>query len=178
MEVFLGRGDFLCHRRGLRVHMGVMGNERDSLEKDLGRGGEDGGLLRRYVEEGSGEAFGELVGRHIGAVYGHAERVMRDPGLAEDVTQAVFLLLAERAGSLCGNSKVPLVGWLYTVTHFTCANALRGERRRRMHEKEAGRMVALRGDVKKELEMEEHLDRVMQELGRKEREVILLKVCA
>ncbi len=79
---------------------------------------EDQILLERFVQERSSDAFTQLVGRHIGVVYAHARRMMGDSGLAEDVTQAVFLLLAQKAGKL--NPRVPLVGWLYTVTHFTC----------------------------------------------------------
>ena len=58
---------------------------------------EDHELLRRYVESGSHEAFGELVRRHIGIVRGAALRLTRDRDRADDVTQAVFVALARDA---------------------------------------------------------------------------------
>ena len=59
----------------------------------------DSELLREYATSGSEQAFGTLVGRHIGLVYSAALRQMRDPHRAEEVTQTVFLRLARKAGT-------------------------------------------------------------------------------
>jgi len=50
-----------------------------------------------------------------------------DSHLAEDVTQSVFILLADKAKSIGGGT--PVVGWLYQVTHYACANVRKRERR-------------------------------------------------
>ncbi len=92
----------------------------------------DEGLLRAYAQTKSEAAFAELAGRHLNWVYSTACRIMRDPHLAEDVTQSVFVLLARKATSL--NSGVVLGGWLFRTTRFVAIRALRTEKRRRERE--------------------------------------------
>ena len=76
-------------------------------------------LLVRYVADASEEAFGEIVRRNIDLVYAAARRQLRNAHLAEDVTQAVFILLSRKAASVKGS----LPGWLITATRFACRDA-------------------------------------------------------
>jgi DNA-directed RNA polymerase specialized sigma24 family protein len=62
---------------------------------------DEAGLLRRFVAEGSDDAFGRIVSLHLNLVYAAALRQVRDPHLAQDVAQSVFVLLA-RAGANFG----------------------------------------------------------------------------
>jgi RNA polymerase sigma factor (sigma-70 family) len=71
-------------------------------------------------------------------VYSVALRQVRDPQLAQDVTQTVFTKLARQARSL-GHYE-SLVGWLHTTTRYTAIDAIRGEARRRTREQEASLM--------------------------------------
>ena len=98
----------------------------------------DNDLLREFVERQSERAFTELVERHIGLVYSSAVRIVREPALAEDVVQAVFVQLARKASTLRTGDALP--GWLYRVTRCQAANALRAECTRRKHETEAMNM--------------------------------------
>ncbi|HEY7120351.1 MAG TPA: sigma-70 family RNA polymerase sigma factor [Tepidisphaeraceae bacterium] len=101
----------------------------------------DHDLLAHYVRENSQPAFARLVQRHIGLVYAAARRqVGGDPHLAEDVTQAVFLLLANKARARQIPSGTILAGWLFNATRYAAANAKKSEARRKHHERQGGLM--------------------------------------
>ncbi len=80
-------------------------------------------LLRDYAETGSEQAFAEIVNRNLGWVYAVCLRGVRDRHLAEDVAQAVFLLLARKARQI--NENTILRGWLFKTSRFAVADALK-----------------------------------------------------
>src|SRR5215469_14019362 len=96
---------------------------------------DDMALVREYAATQSEQAFATLVSRHINLVYSAAWRQVGDPHLAQDITQAVFLILAQKAKSL--SDKTILSGWLYRTTRFASADALKIQRRRQKREQEA-----------------------------------------
>ena len=61
-------------------------------------------LLQQFVRARSSEAFDQLVQRHAGMVHGSILRKVRDPALADDATQAVFLVLIQKAPTLAGRA--------------------------------------------------------------------------
>jgi len=134
----------------------------------------DAELLRQYVENGSQEAFGELVRRHLGLVYHSAlRRVGRNAHAADDVTQAVFTGLARKARTLQHHPN--LAGWLYTATRFAAADSVRSERRRRAHEQEAETMKELNAEPPIPSErLEPFLDEALDLMDRHDREAVLL----
>jgi RNA polymerase sigma factor (sigma-70 family) len=136
---------------------------------------EDAQLLCRYVDEHSGEAFTELVRRHINLVYFAAlRRVGGDGHLADDVAQSVFTDLARKAPSL--KNRTVLTGWLYTSTRFAAAQAVRTEQRRRTHEQEAHTMNELHSTPEPGWDqLRPIIDEAMDELNEPEREAVLLR---
>ncbi|MFT3788520.1 MAG: sigma-70 family RNA polymerase sigma factor [Tepidisphaeraceae bacterium] len=95
----------------------------------------DDDLLRLYVEHGSREAFEELARRHAGTAYAVALRRLGRRDLAEDVTQAVFLVLIRKAPRLVGSRS--LSGWFAKVAREAAIDLIRRNEVRRRHERSA-----------------------------------------
>src|ERR1700690_3169895 len=91
--------------------------------------------LRQFARSGSDEAFAALVRRHVNLVYSVALRRLGNPHEAEEVTQAVFIILARKAAEL--REGTILSGWLYHTARLTAANFQRAASRRRHREQEA-----------------------------------------
>jgi uncharacterized protein (TIGR03435 family) len=96
---------------------------------------DDNSLLRQYAERNSEEAFTALVSRHINKVYSAALRQTRNPVHAEEITQAVFVILARKAEGL--GKRVILSGWLYQTARLASLTFLKSEIRRARREQEA-----------------------------------------
>ena len=92
-------------------------------------------LLREYVERNSEEAFAVLVARHINKVYSVALRQTGNPHSAEEITQAVFVILARKSPHL--GKQVILSGWLYQTARLTAVTFIRGGIRRARREQKA-----------------------------------------
>ena len=145
---------------------------------------DDMALVREYARGNSEEAFAALVSRHVNLVYSVALRQVRDPHLAEEVTQAVFIILARKAGSL--GPKTILSGWLCRTARYVSADALKNQRRRERREQEAYMQSILnesesdalsrRNPMEADwLQIAPLLDTAMAQLGEKDHNAVVLR---
>lgn len=89
-------------------------------------------LIQQFAAQGSDEAFRQLVERYSGLVYYTALRQLGNTHAAQEVTQAVFIALAQKAAGLSRNTR--LSGWLFRTTRFAARNFLREQARRQQRE--------------------------------------------
>ncbi len=100
---------------------------------------DDSELLQAYVRNQSEPAFAELVGRHLPVVLATARRLVREPHLAADVAQTVFIQLARKGWTIRKGQS--LSGWLYRATQYAAFDSLRKAQRRQQRETEAMKLA-------------------------------------
>lgn len=131
-------------------------------------------LLRQYADAQSETAFEMLVQRHVNLVFSAALREVHDRDQAEEITQAVFIILARKARSLRPGTIVS--GWLYQTARFAAANHLRTEVRRAQREQEA-HMQSILNESEAEAwpQIAPWLEQAVGDLGEKDRNAIVLR---
>jgi len=133
-------------------------------------------LLRSFISEHSDAAFAELVARYVDLVYASAFRQTTSHALAQDITQAVFVILARKAPSL--RRETVLCGWLFRAVRYAVLDAHKLEKRRQSREREAAQME--QNDSTDETgdawdQMAPVLDEALAALGAKNRHAVLLR---
>jgi uncharacterized protein (TIGR03435 family) len=132
-------------------------------------------LLQCYTNNGSEEAFAALSARYCDLVYSVAFRRVGNAHQAEEITQAVFIIMAKKAHAFDQNIILP--GWLHRTTWFVADNFQKADQRRRQREQEAFRQSLLH-----ETEcapswnlIAPELDSAVAELSYKDRDAIILR---
>jgi len=140
---------------------------------------DDAQLLHTYVGTGDEAAFATLVQRHQGLVYGSALRQTSNAALAEEITQAVFIVLARKASTI--KPGTILSGWLFRATRFIACDALKAEHRRVRREQASVAMNSPSNDSTAGAnesiwqEISPVLDEALTRLGEKDRNALLLR---
>jgi len=134
----------------------------------------DTDLLSAYADRQSEEAFGVLVERYVALVYSAALRQVQKSHLAEEVAQATFIILAQKARRLDG--RTILSGWLCRTAHFVARNTLKAEFRRHYREQEA-HMQSLINEPAPEAwrQLAPLLDEAVAQLNEADRNAVVLR---
>ncbi|HET7626558.1 MAG TPA: sigma-70 family RNA polymerase sigma factor, partial [Verrucomicrobiae bacterium] len=134
----------------------------------------DMALLREYAARGSESAFAELVSQRVGFVYSAALRQTGDAHRAQEITQSVFVILAQKAGRI--SDKTNLTGWLFKTTRFVALAQKRADSARWRREQEFHMQTEsfnAPNDPAWEV-ISPHLDEALMCLGEKDRQTVLL----
>ncbi len=131
-------------------------------------------LVQEYAQSNSEQAFATLVSQHINLVYSVALRQVRNSHLAEEVSQAVFILLARKAKSL--GPETILSGWLCRTARNIAANTIRTEHRRQFREQKS-QMQSLLNEPDSDTwkQIAPLLDEALNSLGEKEHDAVVLR---
>ena len=140
--------------------------------KTFGMG--DNSLLREFTANRSESAFAALVRQHVNLVFAAAFRQVRDRSLAEEITQNVFVALAQKADSLEGHATI--AGWLYKATLLECRGVVRAELRRQRREQIAVALGTITPDTDSVwTPLVPLLDEALLQLSEKERLTVILR---
>jgi RNA polymerase sigma factor (sigma-70 family) len=148
-------------------------------ETQQGRPPEPGSLLAAYLDSGRKEsAFILLVDRLAGLVFASAHRRTGDWGLAEEISQNVFALLARKAGSLRLHPN--LSAWVLRTTQLECSKAMRSAKRHQRKVDAFAREQNLPADtpdqsgtVWREAQVLPILDASLDQLSEKDRSLVI-----
>ena len=132
-------------------------------------------LVQEYVATRSEAAFAALVQRHIHHVHSAAMRQVGNPHLAEEITQSVFVNLAQKAAKL--RRDAILSAWLHRAVYFAAHEVLRAQRRRQIREQEAYMQSTLNDAETENVwpQLAPFLDGAMNELAETDRAALMLR---
>src|SRR5712692_1766406 len=100
-------------------------------------------LLERFTTRREEAAFAALVQRHGPLVLGVCRRVLQHEQDAEDAFQAVFCVLARKAGSI--RKRAAVGAWLHGVAYRIARKARAGKGRQRVSETDLRDIPAAEG---------------------------------
>jgi len=134
---------------------------------------DDMSLVREFAGQQNEAAFEALVTRHVNLVYSAALRQVGDALTAEGVTQAVFIILARKAGSF--RRETFLTGWLFKTTRYAAAAELRARVRRLHRETQAYMDTSQINEEEAWPQIGPLLDEALASLGETDRRAVLLR---
>ena len=132
--------------------------------------------LMRRVAGGDRDAFAGLYDAIASRVYGLIRRVIRDPGLAEEVAQETLVEIWRTAPRF-DPSRGSAAGWIFTIAHRRAVDRVRAEQAAADRERRTATASVPFDDVIEEVtaRLEQHaVRRCLRTLTQLQRESILL----
>jgi RNA polymerase sigma factor (sigma-70 family) len=151
--------------------MASLPNSLQSLLDPLAQAS-DRQLLENFTTTGNQSAFAALLERHGPMLLGLCRRQVRDPGLADDVIQATFLVLARKANSI--RRRDSIAGWLWGVARRLARQAQLSEAARSRRERNLAKQDRQGPGDPAWDELLRVLDDELQQLGQRYRTPLLL----
>lgn len=138
------------------------------------KSGRIGDLLADFARNGNEEAFAGLVRHYAGLVYHAARRRAGEDGLAEEVAQSTFALLARKAPGL--TTHPCLAAWLHRTATWLAGDAANRESAHRRRLKRYAETAALHAAGEDPLASAlPHLDSALESLRESDRQLILMR---
>lgn len=134
---------------------------------------DDAKYLTRFIEARDEAAFTELVRRYAGLVHGVARRRLGNPASAQDVAQAVFLLLARKPRQAARAAS--LGAWLHRATVWEARNHSRKESTRRKAMKAFATAQDRPNETARDAEFSGLVDEAVNSLGAKDRTLLFAR---
>ena len=78
----------------------------------------DNEVIAEYLQSGDNRFFEVLYNRYSRKVYGKCLFLLKEPDLAEDAVQEIFMKLLIKLAKFSGKSKFST--WMYSVTYNYC----------------------------------------------------------
>ncbi len=134
-------------------------------------------LVKRFVE-GDESAFNKIAAEYQKKIYWHARRMLGNHLDADEVTQEVLIVLYEKLNTF--NFQSSLFTWIYRITATRSLNFIKKRKVKRFLflEDENTKEIESGGDIVANIEDKEKLeklDRVLQKLPEKQREVFIMR---
>jgi RNA polymerase sigma-70 factor (ECF subfamily) len=150
-------------------------DRRESNDRDV--------ELMGMVSAGDMRAFEELVERHQRSVIGTVAKMLGNPSEAEDIAQQVFVRVWKSAGRYEAQAK--FTTWLFTITRNLVFNEVRrrqrkptvsvDEREETTHRTVEDLQAISPDDEMLQAELEEAINRAIQNLPEKQRMAVVLR---
>lgn len=142
----------------------------------MSKAGEDTLLVKRFLD-GDESAFNLLLGKYRERIYWHARRMTGNHFDADEILQQVYLVLYEKLSSFKFESA--LYTWIYKITATRSLNLIRKRKAKSLVSIEdnafnAGKDEHILKNIE-DREKLEKLDRILQQLPEKQREVFALR---
>ncbi len=137
----------------------------------------DSDLVKLFLT-GNHAAFNELVSRYQTKIYWHARKMTGNHLDADDIMQEVLLVIYEKLHTFQFNSS--LYTWIYKITATRSLNHIRKVKLRKFFSLDGENTINMANEENVALDYErgeqmQKLDKVMQNLPNRQREVFILR---